>query len=199
MLYDFGDNKGMVEAKFHRNGGGVVALTAQVDETVYIDRSCVVFGHVRIKDRVRIVGNCRISGESLPGNVATLLEDDVFIYGNVVIEGQVLMRDHAQARNFSKLSGSVAMMHHSQIADRAVIAGQVQLCDHAYVHEDVTVIGEDELITLNGRDFLNGNRIVSSMKEVNELLRKNPRKRRGQKRQAVVMRSMGEGRVAAAG
>lgn len=185
MLYDFGDGNGLVEASFHRNGGGVVAKTAKVEETAFLDRGCVVFGHACVTDRVRIVGYCRISGDDLPGGISTLLEDDVFVSGNVVVEGHVLMRDHAQARNHAKLSGSVAMMHHSQIGDRATVAGQVQMCDHSYVYEDSTVIGDDELITLSVRDFINGDRILRNMKEVHSVSGRPVRKRRGLRKQPV--------------
>jgi carbonic anhydrase/acetyltransferase-like protein (isoleucine patch superfamily) len=178
LRYDFGDGNGLVEANFHRNGGGVVASTAKVDDSVFIDRESVIFGHARIKDRVRVVGHCRVSGELLPGGVSTLLEDDVIVSGNVVIEGHVLMRDKAQARNHTKLSGAVAMMHFAQAADRVTIAGQVQVCDHAYVHEDATIIGEKELIVLNLRDLLCGNMILRTMDDVNAFLGKSNKKRR---------------------
>jgi UDP-3-O-[3-hydroxymyristoyl] glucosamine N-acyltransferase len=185
LRYDFGDGKGLVEADFHCNGGGVVAATARVDKTAFVDRESVVFGHAVVKDRARIVGHCRVSGELLPGNVTTLLEDDVIISGNVVIEGHVLMRDRAQARNHVKLSGSVAMMHHAQAADRVTIAGQVHLCDHAYVHEDVTIIGERELIVLNMRDLIFGNLILRAMDDINALLGKSSKKRRSTRRVAA--------------
>lgn len=181
MLYDFGDGNGLVEARLHSNGGGAIASTARVDDSVFVDRTSVVFGYARIKDRVRVVGHCRVSGENLPGDVSTLIEDDVLISGNVVIEGYVLMRDHSQARNSAKISGSAALMHHSQVADRACIAGQVQLCDFSFVYENATLIGEEDLITLNVRDIIAGDSILSSMKDINVNLGKGPRKRRNQR------------------
>lgn len=178
MLYDFGDGKGLVDAAFHRNGGGIIASTAKVDPTVFIDRECVVFGHAQIKNRVRVVGHCRISGELLPGSLSTLIEDDVFISGNVVIEGHVLMRDRSQARNFAKLSDAVAMMHDSRVVDRATVAGQVQLRDHSYVREDATIIGKKELLILSAYDLVGGSSILRTVEDLDLITGKFNKKRR---------------------
>lgn len=179
MYYDFGDGKGLVQARIHSNGGGYIALTANVDDSVFIGTGCFVFGYARIKDRVRVTGKCRISGVNLPGNISTLIEDDVVISGQVVIEGHVLMRDHAQARNFCKLSGGVAMMHRSQVGGRATLAGDVYLFDRSGVFDDVTIISSlKKPLELRSADYLGGNKIIKNKAGLEKIIEKIASKRR---------------------
>lgn len=185
MRYDFGDGRGLVEARKHENGGGIVEITAEVDPTVFVDRECVVFGFAQIRDRVRVLGRCRVSGARLPGGVSTLLEDDAIVAGNVVIEGQVLMRDKSQARGCAKLSGHVAVMHNSVVCDNARVAGNVRLRDHAYLHEDVTVIAEEDRVELMYRDLLGGDRIFRKQEDILSAVGRVTRRRKYQRRGAA--------------
>ena len=193
MRFNFGDGRGLVEARFHDNGGGVVEATAEVEPTVFIDRESVVFGFAQLRDRVRVLGRSRVGGSRLPGGVSTLIEDDVVIAGNVVIEGQVLMRDWAQARGCAKLSGNVAVMHHAHVCDNARIAGNVHLRDHAYVHEDVTVIGDEEMLEIIRRDVLGGDRIYRGQKEILSAVGREPKRRRYQRKAQIVRQVAGAG------
>lgn len=195
--YDFGDGAGLVRARPHSNGGGMVASTANVADSVYLDRGCVVFGHAQIKGNVRIVDRCRVSGVLLPGGVSTLIEDQVLLSGRVVVEGYVLMRDNAQARGSVKLSAGVAVMHNARVIDRARLAGQVHVRDHAYIHEDVTIIAEDEgeIVELCGRDVVGGSAILRTIAHVNAYLAKPVKRRRVRKSDAEMVAPIERSRV----
>lgn len=191
MRYDFGDGRGLVEARLHENGGGVVEITAEVEPSVYVDRECVVFGFAQLRDRVRVLGRCRISGSRLPGGVSTLLEDDAIVAGNVVIEGQVLMRDKSQARGCAKLSGQVAVMHSAVVCDNARVAGNVRLRDHSYLHEDVTVIAEGDRLELMYRDLLGGDRIYRSQPDILTAVGREQKRRKYQRRRSLAAQANG--------
>lgn len=54
---------GGVKYFIHPNGGGRVAGTAQVADTVYVAPLAVVFGNARLSDKVRVVGRAWVGGD----------------------------------------------------------------------------------------------------------------------------------------
>lgn len=158
--FDFEDGRGLVAYNLHANGGGKVALTAQVDETVFLDAACVVFGKARIKGDVRITGRVRISGESYPKGLSTLIEDEVQISGNVKISGCVLLRDKADIRDNVVLSGCVNVMHRARIHGNAHLDGWVSVMDSAYLCGDVKIQGISEELVIRGTTYLREGQIV---------------------------------------
>jgi len=60
--FDFG--QGPVPANKHKNGGGWVAETANVDETVYVGPDAYVYGYARVHDSVKICDNARVYGNA---------------------------------------------------------------------------------------------------------------------------------------
>lgn len=180
-FYDFGDGRGMVPARYHPNGGGRVAQTALVDDSVFLDRGCVVFGHAVIRGRVRILQHCRISGHDMPG-LSTLIEDDVLISGRVIIEGHVLLRDRAEVRDSAKLSGGVALMHEARVVERAQVAGDVHLLDASQVRGDSVIISEAGLIVLKKREVINRDAVMRTSRDVDSAIARVAKRRRPKQR-----------------
>lgn len=111
-FFDFEDGRGPVPAHKHPHGGGWVADTAEVENSVYVGPCARVYGHthiynnVRIEgfsaisdyaqvcDNVRIGGNVRVSGHALlEGDI--VLEKNCFIGGGTHLKGSVKIGDHA--------------------------------------------------------------------------------------------------------
>ena len=166
LMHDFGDGRGFVPARRHTNGGGMVALTATVEPTVFLGPGCAVFGHACLLGKVHVSGGARISGLRYPPDISTRLEDQVRISGNVVIEGCVLMRDNAQARGNARLTGAVQMHHRSIAADRALMEGDVILLDSVYLGGDVAVLGRTEQIVIQGEELITGQRLIQSPRDL---------------------------------
>jgi len=59
-MYDFGD--GPVPAHKHKNGGGWVADTASVDESVWVYGSAQVYGSAWVRDNAQVSGDARVYG-----------------------------------------------------------------------------------------------------------------------------------------
>lgn len=54
----------------HRNGGGWVANSARVDDSVYVGPHCSVYGHAELSERVRVEDYAQVSGSAkLSGDV----------------------------------------------------------------------------------------------------------------------------------
>lgn len=47
---------------YHPNGGGLVADTASVAETVHVAPRAMVFGEAQLSDRVQVTGRARVGG-----------------------------------------------------------------------------------------------------------------------------------------
>ena len=62
--HDFGDGNGNVDAHRHSNGGGWIADTATVMDTVYVGRDAQVFGDAEVSDHARIRDGARVSGRA---------------------------------------------------------------------------------------------------------------------------------------
>jgi len=62
--HDFKDGHGKVNAHKHKNGGGWVANTAHVDETVFISKNAQVYGNARVYNNTRVFGNAWVSGDA---------------------------------------------------------------------------------------------------------------------------------------
>lgn len=51
-----------VRYRKHRNGGGLVAASATVEDTVYVGPVARVFGNATLRDRVRLTGRAQVGG-----------------------------------------------------------------------------------------------------------------------------------------
>lgn len=58
------------EQRQHKNGGGWVALTARVDDSVYVGKYTLVYGQAELTGKVRVEDLAQVSGHvKLSGNV----------------------------------------------------------------------------------------------------------------------------------
>lgn len=151
MFYDFGDGQ-MVAAREHKNGGGIIALTAKVDDSVHVGRNCQVSGYAKILGKVQIVGRVSIHGDLHADDVSVLIEDDVLITGNVDIRGIVLIRDRAEIRGNVKLSDAVQVMHRARITENSILSGEVCVMENAYIKGDSKIHSEGRQMIIRG-DF----------------------------------------------
>jgi hypothetical protein len=69
-VFDFNDCNGDVPAKQWDNGGGWVACTAKVDETVYVGRNAQVSGNARVYGNAQVYCDERV--EKTPINIIGL-------------------------------------------------------------------------------------------------------------------------------
>lgn len=169
MRYDFGDGR-MVPARIHKNGGGVIALTCDVEDSVFIGRGCEVSGGTKIMGNCRIVGNVKIIGDMRPDNISVQIEDNVTVSGNSRITGMVLLRDNAQIRDDVVLGGSVQVIHRARVCGQAKLNGQVTVMESSYITGATVLHSEGREMIIRGETFINGQVIEHRPK--NETTRK---------------------------
>ena len=64
----------------HKNGGGYVANTARVDDTVFVGPHALVYGSAELTERVCVVDSAQVSGHAK-------LSGDVIVSGNAWVDG----------------------------------------------------------------------------------------------------------------
>lgn len=110
----------------HINGGGLVALTALVQHSVFVAEGAAVLGHSVVRDEVRledhavIEGNAHVSGRSK-------LRHESRVSGNAVLEGRVTMYRHAHVGENAYLRGMISLDYFAFVGDESRLFGNMHL------------------------------------------------------------------------
>ena len=139
-----------------------MALTASVEDTVYVGSGCLVYGYAQIKGEVRLEGRVRVDGEKYPNEVSTLIEDRVRLSGQAHVSGCVILRDNAHVGEQAVLKGCVEVLHHACVGGKAKIEGWVSLCDRSIVRGNAHLKGTLEPLVLRHNAYLEEGYITSS-------------------------------------
>ncbi len=122
------NNTGMAQGHYHSNGGGFVASTARVDDSVYVGENAKVLGYAtvtgnaQIKDYATVTGSAKISG-------------------NAVISGHAVVAENATVKDNAIVSDSAGVMGNSVVSDNArVLESGLVFNDYA-VSGNATVKG----------------------------------------------------------
>ena len=111
--------KPTVAGKPHPNGGGFVAETAKVDESVYVDPQAQVLGNSKISGQVRI--------EDFACVVDSTVADEAVVSGHALVE-RAVMHGRAKARDFACVKG--------------ILEGDAKVLEHA----ETTVAAKDGVV-----------------------------------------------------
>lgn len=107
-IYDHG--YGIVDAmpngNFHPNGGGFVAASARVDDSVYVGKNAKVLGNATVSGNAVIDGYAIVTGNST-------------VSGNAVITGHAVVAERAQVRDNAIVGDYAGVMGNSVISENA--------------------------------------------------------------------------------
>lgn len=182
LHFDFEDGQGYVPARRHINGGGIISITAEVADTVFVAADAMVYGYAKVTDHVRITGRARISGDKFPCGISTLIEDHATLCGNVIIKGCVLISNHAQIRGHVKIQGGVQVAHHAIVAGNVELLGDVLVLDRGYISGNIKIIGDDRQVVVRGEDVVHGDRTIKSTEGVRTNGESDKSKKRGKQK-----------------
>lgn len=110
----------------HANGGGLVALTAHVQPSVFVGENAAVLGRaivrgeVRVEDQAIIEDNAKVSGKGR-------LRDETRVSGNAVLEGRVNMRRHSRVAENAHLKGIISLDYYAFVGDESRLFGTMHL------------------------------------------------------------------------
>lgn len=112
----------------HSNGGGFVADTAQVDDSVYVGKNAKVLG------RAKITGNAQIKDYAIVTGSAT-------VSGNAVISGHAVVAERATVKDNAIVSDSAGVMGNSVVSDNARVLESGLVFNNYKVSGNATVKG----------------------------------------------------------
>lgn len=110
--FDFEDGCGPVPAHKHAFGGGWVADTAQVKNSVYVGPCARVYGHASVCGNAKIGGSSEISGYAqIRDNVC--IGDKVRVQGYALIEGDIVLEKECFIGAGAHLEGNIKIGDHA--------------------------------------------------------------------------------------
>ncbi|WP_339619548.1 hypothetical protein [uncultured Salinibacterium sp.] len=99
----------------HPTGGGLVAITAHVGPSVYVDRCAMIKGRAVVVGSVRLFGKAVIEEDAVVTDFCTL-RDKSSIGGRAIVRGGVQLADNARVDGLAHISGGVLLQHFARIS-----------------------------------------------------------------------------------
>ncbi len=116
----------------HPNGGGWVADSATVADSVYVGPNAMVLGSANLS------GNVRVEDRAVVANSVTATEN-VVISGHAIVDGGGMIYDDGWKFGSVNLSGNVVIGDGAVVTNSCTVSGNAKILQKAYLAEAVTV------------------------------------------------------------
>lgn len=116
----------------HSNGGGFVADTATVADSVYVGPNAMVLGNANLS------GNVRVEDYAVVANSVTAA-DNVVISGHAVVDGGGMIYNNGWVWGTVNLSGNAVVSDGAVVTNSCTVSGNAKILQKAYLSEAVTV------------------------------------------------------------
>ncbi|MDO4864571.1 MAG: DUF6055 domain-containing protein [Ruminococcus sp.] len=112
----------------HANGGGFVANTAKVDDSVYVGKDARVLGYATVSGSARIDGHATVTGSAK-------------VSGNAVVTGHAVVAENAQVKDNAIIADYAGVMGDSIVSDNARVIESGLVFNKYNVSGNATVKG----------------------------------------------------------
>lgn len=116
----------------HPNGGGWVANTARVADSVYVGPNAMVLGEAKLS------GNVRVEDHAVVADVVTAT-DNVVISGHAIVDGGGMFYDNGWKAGSVTLSGNVVIGDSAVVTNSCTVSGNAKILQKAFLADAVTV------------------------------------------------------------
>jgi len=130
----------------HPNGGGWVAESAKVADTVYVGKDAMVLGNANVSGYARIEDHAVVAGSAV-------VKDSAVISGHAVVDGGGWVYINGWVQANAEISGNAVITDSAVVATGCRISGNARVCQKAFVSEAVTV--KDDAV-IKGNSYLYG-------------------------------------------
>ncbi|MBQ8960443.1 MAG: N-acetylglucosamine-1-phosphate uridyltransferase [Ruminococcus sp.] len=114
----------------HSNGGGWVADTASVADSVYVGPDAMVLGSAKLS------GNVRVEDHAIVANSVTA-QDNVVVSGHAVVDGGGMIYDNGWKFGTVSLSGNAVISGSAVVTNSCSVSGNAKVQQKAYLAEAV--------------------------------------------------------------
>lgn len=122
------NNTGMAQGHYHSNGGGFVAETARVDDSVYVGKNAKVLGYTTVTGNAQIKDYAAVTGAAK-------------VSGNAIISGHAVVAENATVKDNAIVSDSAGVMGNSIVSDNARVLESGLVFNNYNVSGNATVKG----------------------------------------------------------
>ena len=138
----------------HSNGGGWVADTASVADSVYVGPDAMVLGNAVVSGNVRITDHAVAAGDSVISENAVIADHAVvhgggWVYvnggwqsGKAEISGNAVISDSAVVSGMAKISGDAQVMQKAYVCDAVTVRDSAAVKGNAYVYGSAAFSGQ---------------------------------------------------------
>ncbi len=112
-----------VKGDYHVNGGGFVANTAKVADSVYVGPDAMVLGKAVIKGDVRIEDHAVIMGSAF-------IKDNAVVDGNAIVAGSAKLSENAHVGDYAVVSGNASVSGNGQVLESAYVYGNYKITEN---------------------------------------------------------------------
>lgn len=144
-----------VKYHHHPNGGGLVAETAQVADTVYVGPGARVCDYSRLSGDVLVFEYAWISGRAEVSGRA-------LIFGNARVFGNAKVQDYAKIYGFARVHGNAVISGFAEVSEKAEIRGYARIQGNSRITGDA----RDRLDELNSNGTAAGGFVESLLKQL---------------------------------
>lgn len=130
----------------HPNGGGWVADSASVADSVYVAPNAMVLGTANVSGNVRIEDHAIIAGTAS-------VKDNAVISGHAIVDGGGMVYDNGWKFGSVTVSGNAVISDSAVVSGLCSITGNARILQKAYLTENVTVTDE---ATVKGLSYCYG-------------------------------------------
>lgn len=131
-------NEELIEGYIHENGGGFVAKTAIVKDSVFVDSGSIVLDYARVTGKVVLQGKVSVEGHAV-------IEGRCYVCGKalvsdyVYVSDRVCITDEARVCGHALVSGNAIVADHAEVRDYAMVFGDALICDTACICQNARV------------------------------------------------------------
>lgn len=142
--HDFKDGRGRIFAHKHDNGGGWVADTARVSDSVYVGARCEIFDWAVVDGTVRLEGRAKIYGHAR-------VRDTVLLKGSSEIFGSARVSDNTKLYDSARIAGGARCGGASELHNSCRIYGNAFVRE-THLHNLAAISGDAKVLnsSLNG-------------------------------------------------
>ncbi|MCB1132460.1 MAG: hypothetical protein KDN05_15140, partial [Verrucomicrobiae bacterium] len=120
------------EGRQHRNGGGWVARSAQVDASAYVGPDARVTGNSKVFENARIDGRAEVRDSTVTGRA--VVTGRALVMENSTVSGDAIVADHAVVRRQSTVTDHARVLEHASINSGGTCGGHVTVKGLANVY-----------------------------------------------------------------
>ena len=141
-----------VQGSIHHNGGGFVAASAHVDNTVYVGKNARVLGSATVSGNARIDGYATVTGHAR-------VSGDAVVSGHAIVSGNATVTDNAIIGDSAYLNKSSSVSDNARVFEGAMLTGSFRASGNATVKGTAFCWGTG---SASGQAILDGDYYIDS-------------------------------------